>query len=147
MAKIKGVYKRKDATGKTISWYWKLPALPGRPSSRGGYATARLAEGGRDEGPREERDDRRADAHLISHRALGFHAHHRIVLLGNVDGVEGATIRRVLEVGKKRPRDRGDAQLAILRAELLSLLGVETHHPEDYISKAVKAQRAKRDAD
>ncbi len=68
----------------------------------------------------------------------------RIVLLGADDGLPGATIRRVLEVGKKRPRDRGDAQLAILRAELLALLGVETHHPEDYITKAIKAQRAKR---
>ena len=68
----------------------------------------------------------------------------RIVLLGADDGLPGATIRRVLEVGKKRPRDRGDAQLAILRAELLALLGVETHHPEDYINKAIKAQRAKR---
>ncbi|TPW93749.1 ABC transporter ATP-binding protein, partial [Schumannella luteola] len=68
----------------------------------------------------------------------------RIVLLGGEPGIPGATIRRVLEVGKKRPRDRGDAQLAILRTELLSLLGVETHHPEDYITKAIKAQRAKR---
>lgn len=70
----------------------------------------------------------------------------RIVLLGSEDGQPGATIRRVLEVGKKRPRDRGDAQLAILRAELLSLLGVESHHPEDYITQAIKAQRAKRAA-
>ncbi|QNO36389.1 ABC transporter ATP-binding protein [Protaetiibacter sp. SSC-01] len=68
----------------------------------------------------------------------------RIVLLGSDDVTPGATIRRVLEVGKKRPRDRGDAQLAVLRAELLSLLGVESHHPEDYITKAIKAQRAKR---
>jgi sulfonate transport system ATP-binding protein len=68
----------------------------------------------------------------------------RIVLLGSDDGTPGATIRRVLEVGKKRPRDRGDAQLAILRAELLSLLGVENHHPEDYLTQAIKAQRARR---
>jgi len=68
----------------------------------------------------------------------------RIVLLGSDDDTPGATIRRVLEVGKKRPRDRGDAQLAVLRAELLSLLGVESHHPEDYITKAIKAQRAQR---
>lgn len=70
----------------------------------------------------------------------------RIVLLGSDDDTPGATIRRVLEVGKKRPRDRGDAQLAVLRAELLSLLGVESHHPEDYITKAIKAQRAQRAA-
>ncbi len=68
----------------------------------------------------------------------------RIVLLGADDDTPGATIRRVLEVRKRRPRDRGDAQLAVLRAELLSLLGVESHHPEDYITKAIKAQRAKR---
>ena len=68
----------------------------------------------------------------------------RIVLLGSDDDTPGATIRRVLEVGKKRPRDRGDAQLAVLRTELLSLLGVESHHPEDYITKAIKAQRAQR---
>ncbi|AYF99606.1 ABC transporter ATP-binding protein [Protaetiibacter intestinalis] len=70
----------------------------------------------------------------------------RIVLLGSEDGAPGATIRRVLEVGKRRPRDRGDAQLAILRAELLALLGVETHHPENYLTQAIKAQRAKRSA-
>jgi sulfonate transport system ATP-binding protein len=67
----------------------------------------------------------------------------RIVLLGSDDGAPGATIRRVLEVGKKRPRDRGDAQLAILRADLLSLHGVESQHPEHYNTKAIKAQRAR----
>jgi len=69
----------------------------------------------------------------------------RIVLLGAEGDAPGATIRRVLEVGKKRPRDRGDAQLAVLRAELLALLGVESHHPEDYLTKAIKAQRAQRE--
>jgi sulfonate transport system ATP-binding protein len=67
----------------------------------------------------------------------------RIVLLGSDDSAPGATIQRVLEVGKKRPRDRGDAQLAVLRAELLALLGVENHHPENYLTKAIKDQRAK----
>ncbi|PZQ91544.1 MAG: ABC transporter [Leifsonia xyli] len=67
----------------------------------------------------------------------------RIVLLGAVDELPGAGIRRVLEVGRKRPRDRGDAQLAILRAELLSLLGVESHHPDDYITQAIKTQAIK----
>ncbi|HLU64323.1 MAG TPA: ABC transporter ATP-binding protein [Protaetiibacter sp.] len=70
----------------------------------------------------------------------------RIVLLGAEGDAPGATIRRVLEVGKKRPRDRGDAHLAVLRAELLSLLGVESHHPENYLTKAIKAQRARREA-
>ena len=68
----------------------------------------------------------------------------RIVLLGSDDAGPGATIQRVLEVGKRRPRDRGDAQLAVLRAELLGLLGVENHHPENYLTQAIKAQRAKR---
>jgi len=68
----------------------------------------------------------------------------RIVLLGSEGDAPGATIRRVLEVGKRRPRDRGDAQLAVLRAELLALLGVENHHPENYLTQAIKAQRAKR---
>lgn len=70
----------------------------------------------------------------------------RIVLLGAEGDAPGATVRRVLEVGKRRPRDRGDAHLAVLRAELLSLLGVESHHPEDYITKAIKAQKARRGA-
>ncbi len=70
----------------------------------------------------------------------------RIVLLGSEGDAPGATIRRVLEVGKKRPRDRGDAQLAVLRAELLSLLGVENHHPENYLTQAIKAQLAQRAA-
>gem|GEM_PF-2892969 len=70
----------------------------------------------------------------------------RIVLLGAEGDAPGATIRRVLEVGKKRPRDRGDVQLAGLRADLLSLLGVENHHPEDYLTRAIKAQRAEREA-
>ncbi|WP_246139946.1 ABC transporter ATP-binding protein [Protaetiibacter larvae] len=53
----------------------------------------------------------------------------RIVLLGADGGEPGATIRRVLEVDKPRPRDRTDAELADVRAELLTLLGVDTHHP------------------
>lgn len=68
----------------------------------------------------------------------------RIILLGADGSTPGATIQRVLEVGKRRPRDRGDAHLAVLRAELLGLLGVESHHPENYLTKAIKEQRAKR---
>jgi sulfonate transport system ATP-binding protein len=68
----------------------------------------------------------------------------RVVLLGPEDGVSGSTIRRSIRVGKPRPRDRADAGLVALRAELLSLLGVETHHPDDYITAAVRAQRARR---
>ena len=60
----------------------------------------------------------------------------RVVLLGadpDASGPdarrrEGATIRRVLRVPGTRPRDRGDATLAQLRAALLEGLGVESHH-------------------
>ncbi len=52
----------------------------------------------------------------------------RIVLLGQVDGAEGSTIRRILTVPGTRPRDRGDATLAGLRADLLEGLGVHSYH-------------------
>ncbi|MFF1875795.1 sulfonate ABC transporter ATP-binding protein, partial [Kitasatospora herbaricolor] len=56
----------------------------------------------------------------------------RIILLGADDGEPGATIRRVLTVPGPRPRDRGSAELAELRAELLDLLGVDRHgHARD----------------
>jgi sulfonate transport system ATP-binding protein len=51
----------------------------------------------------------------------------RIILLGAEEGQPGATIRRVLTVPGHRPRDRGSAELAELRAELLDLLGVDRH--------------------
>jgi sulfonate transport system ATP-binding protein len=51
----------------------------------------------------------------------------RIILLGAEEGRPGATIRRVLTVPGSRPRDRGSAELAELRAELLDLLGVDRH--------------------
>ena len=56
----------------------------------------------------------------------------RIVLLGEEPGYpvgSGATIRRIQSVRSKRPRDRGDSRLGPLRAELLTGLGVSTHHP------------------
>lgn len=56
----------------------------------------------------------------------------RVVLLGVEPGYpenSGATIRRTITVPGRRPRDRGDAALAHLRAELLVGLGVSTHHP------------------
>ena len=56
----------------------------------------------------------------------------RVVLLGEEPGYpenSGATIRRIITVPGRRPRDRGDAALAHLRAELLVGLGVSTHHP------------------
>jgi sulfonate transport system ATP-binding protein len=51
----------------------------------------------------------------------------RILLLGTGDEAPGATIRQVLTVPGRRPRDRGDAELAELRAELLAGLGVDRH--------------------
>lgn len=54
----------------------------------------------------------------------------RVVLLG-VDPAApnaGASIRSITRVPGARPRDRGDATLAHLRAELLGGLGVESHH-------------------
>lgn len=56
----------------------------------------------------------------------------RVVLLGVEPGYKpnsGAVIRSVITVPGRRPRDRGDAALAHLRAELLEGLGVSTHHP------------------
>jgi sulfonate transport system ATP-binding protein len=56
----------------------------------------------------------------------------RVVLLGVEPGYKadsGAVIRTVITVPGKRPRDRGDAALAHLRAQLLEGLGVSTHHP------------------
>ena len=53
----------------------------------------------------------------------------RVVLLGGLDADgPGASIRSVITVPGDRPRDRADARLAELRAELLDGLGVPTHH-------------------
>jgi sulfonate transport system ATP-binding protein len=51
----------------------------------------------------------------------------RVVLLGEEPGIEGATIRQVLTVPGERPRDRGSAELAELRATLLAGLGIDRH--------------------
>jgi sulfonate transport system ATP-binding protein len=56
----------------------------------------------------------------------------RIVLLGEEPGYgpgSGAVIRTAVTVPAPRPRDRGGASLASLRAELLQGLGVAVHHP------------------
>ena len=56
----------------------------------------------------------------------------RVVLLGEEPGARpgtGSVIRSVITVPGRRPRDRGDSTLAHLRAELLSGLGVSSHHP------------------
>ncbi len=57
----------------------------------------------------------------------------RVVLLGRPEGAgrdEPSTVRTVLTVPGSRPRDRGDADLALLRARLLDGLGVPSHHAE-----------------
>jgi sulfonate transport system ATP-binding protein len=57
----------------------------------------------------------------------------RVVLLGRPEGAgrdEPSTVRTVLTVPGSRPRDRGDADLALLRARLLDGLGVPSHHVE-----------------
>jgi len=51
----------------------------------------------------------------------------RVVLLGREEGREGTTIREVLTVPEDRPRDRGSAELAELRATLLGGLGIDRH--------------------
>jgi sulfonate transport system ATP-binding protein len=51
----------------------------------------------------------------------------RVVLLGSEPGLEGATVRQVLTVPGSRPRDRGSAELAELRASLLGGLGIDRH--------------------
>lgn len=54
----------------------------------------------------------------------------RVVLLGADHDAPsaGSSIRSVITVPGARPRDRGDAHLAELRAELLDGLGVPSHH-------------------
>jgi sulfonate transport system ATP-binding protein len=55
----------------------------------------------------------------------------RIVLLGEEPDAgpnSGSTIRRIITVPGKRPRDRADSTLAELRVELLEGLGVHSHH-------------------
>jgi sulfonate transport system ATP-binding protein len=51
----------------------------------------------------------------------------RVVLLGSPERT-GTSIRSVIDVPGRRPRDRADSRLAELRAELLDGLGVATHH-------------------
>jgi sulfonate transport system ATP-binding protein len=51
----------------------------------------------------------------------------RVVLLGTEPDREGSTIRSVTNVPGARPRDRGSAELAELRADLLDGLGIDRH--------------------
>lgn len=51
----------------------------------------------------------------------------RVILLGAEPGTAGATVRQIVTVPGDRPRDRGSAELAELRAELLAGLGIDRH--------------------
>ncbi|RFA20590.1 ABC transporter ATP-binding protein [Subtercola boreus] len=51
----------------------------------------------------------------------------RIILLGREDGLAGSTVAQVSTPPGTRPRDRGSAELAELRAELLASLGIARH--------------------
>jgi sulfonate transport system ATP-binding protein len=51
----------------------------------------------------------------------------RIILLGRMPEEPGATITELVTVPGGRPRDRGSAELAELRAQLLGGLGVDRH--------------------
>ncbi|WP_043669687.1 ABC transporter ATP-binding protein [Clavibacter michiganensis] len=68
---------------------------------------------------------------LVTHDVdEALHLADRVVLLGPdpaPGSAPGATVRRVLDVPGARPRDRGDATLAALRADLLEGLGVPGH--------------------
>jgi sulfonate transport system ATP-binding protein len=68
----------------------------------------------------------------------------RIVLLGEDPARpgEGSTIRSVVGVPGRRPRDRADPGLAVIRAELLERLGVPSHHRPDYVTAALRQNRA-----
>ncbi|MFN8520141.1 MAG: ABC transporter ATP-binding protein [Chloroflexota bacterium] len=65
---------------------------------------------------------------LVTHDVEeALHLADRVIVLGTDPGRAGATIRQVVQVPGDRPRDRGSAVLASLRAELLEGLGVARH--------------------
>jgi len=51
----------------------------------------------------------------------------RVILLGRMPGQQGSTITELLTVPGSRPRDRGSAEQAELRAHLLEGLGIDRH--------------------
>jgi sulfonate transport system ATP-binding protein len=51
----------------------------------------------------------------------------RVVVLAPLPGADGASVRHVVTVPGGRPRDRGSAVLAELRADLLAGLGIDRH--------------------
>lgn len=56
----------------------------------------------------------------------------RVMLLGRMPGEPGATVAELVTVPGARPRDRGSAELAELRAHLLEGLGVDRHLPGNH---------------
>jgi sulfonate transport system ATP-binding protein len=52
----------------------------------------------------------------------------RVALIGAATAGGGSEVRSLITVPGQRPRDRGDADLAALRADLLEGLGVASHH-------------------
>ncbi|MCI2240115.1 ABC transporter ATP-binding protein [Paenibacillus sp. TRM 82003] len=66
---------------------------------------------------------------LVTHDVdEALHLADRVLVLGTTEGRDGAHVVRDLRVDVPRPRDRGDADLAHLRVELLELLGVPRAH-------------------
>jgi sulfonate transport system ATP-binding protein len=57
----------------------------------------------------------------------------RVILLDRDADVPGASIRQTVVVPGDRPRDRGSAELAELRGQLLGGLGVNRHHHESRV--------------
>jgi sulfonate transport system ATP-binding protein len=73
----------------------------------------------------EVRDETGATVLLVTHDVdEALHLADRIVLLGPGRPGAPADVRHVLTVPGARPRDRGDATLAALRADLLTRLGI-----------------------
>jgi sulfonate transport system ATP-binding protein len=60
----------------------------------------------------------------------------RVVLLGREPDRPGAHVQQLVAVPGARPRDRGDSELAELRAELLSGLGVDRHERRGTLTTA-----------
>jgi sulfonate transport system ATP-binding protein len=63
----------------------------------------------------------------------------RVILLGrDDDGPPGATTRQTVVVPGQRPRDRGSAELAELRGQLLDGLGVDRHNQPHRVTEEIR---------